>query len=189
MGLEMHETLETIYRRRSIRAYKPDQITDDELQTILKAGQYAPSGMNQQPWHFSVVQKSELIATMNHDIKEGMLHSGNPQLEGWAKAENFNAFYSAPTVIIVSGDESVMTVQYDCTLAMGNMFLAAKSLGIGACWVHAPIYSFQTEESSSILKALAIPAGYKIFSSGVFGYPMQSPDPAPRKEGTVSIIK
>ena len=56
----MNETLKTIYARRSVRAYKPEQITDDELETVLKAGEYAPSANNQQSQLFVAIQKKEM---------------------------------------------------------------------------------------------------------------------------------
>ena len=57
----MNETLKTIYARRSVRAYKPEQITDDELETVLKAGEYAPSANNQQSQLFVAIQKKALL--------------------------------------------------------------------------------------------------------------------------------
>jgi ABC-type polysaccharide/polyol phosphate transport system ATPase subunit len=59
-----------------------------------------------------------------------MLRSGNKTFEERAKAENFSIFYHAPTLIVVSGDEKAITPQQDCALALGNMFLAAESIGI-----------------------------------------------------------
>ena len=60
----MNETLEVIANRRSIRKYKPEQITDKELQQIMEAAILAPSARNQQKWHFTVVQKREIIDEM-----------------------------------------------------------------------------------------------------------------------------
>jgi nitroreductase len=185
----MNETLQTIVNRRSIRAYKPEQIKDQELQAILEAGKFAPSGMNTQPWHFSVIQNQVLLTKINGIVKEALLKSGIPQMAERAKAENFNIFYGAPTLIIVSGDPKVATPQFDCALALGNMFLAATSLVIGSCWIHAISNIFKPETNALLLKEIGVPEGYIIYSSGAFGYQAESPAPAPRKENTVNIIK
>ena len=186
----MNETISTILTRRSFRAYKQDQIADDDLQLILKAGMYAPSAMNQQPWHFTVVQNRETLQKISQTIRGNLLKSGVKRFEDMAKSENFNVLYSAPTLIIVSGDEKAIAPQCDCTLAMGNMFLAASSVGIGSCWIHALTQLSATEEGAALSKALGIPQGHKIFASGVFGYAAAgTPNAAPRKEDTVTILK
>lgn len=186
----MNETLKTILNRRSIRAYQAEQIKDEELQTLLEAGKFAPSGMNRQPWYFSVIQNKDLLDKINAIVKEAVLNSGIPEMVNRVKSENFSIFYGAPTLIVVSGDEKAATPQADCALAMGNMFLAAESVGIGSCWIHAIGQTFNSESGRAILQEMGVPEGYKIYSSGAFGYKaMESPAPAPRREDTVNIIK
>lgn len=186
----MNETLQTIVDRRSIRGYKPEQIKDQELAEIVKAGQFAPSAMNQQSWHFSVIQNRDLLNKINAIVKEAMLKADNPEMVNRAKAENFNVFYAAPTLIVVSGDTNAIAPQYDGTLALGNMFLAAASLGVGSCWIHAIPRVFNTEFGKPVFKELGIPEGYQIYCAGAFGYHAgAAPAAAPRKEGTVQIIK
>ena len=189
----MNETLQTILNRRSIRAYEPEQIKEQDLQFILEAGRYAPSGMNTQPWHFSVIQGKDLLDKINGVIKEGLLKSGNPQMADRAKTADFSIFYHAPTLIIVSADPKAATPQFDATLAMGNMFLAAASLGVGSCWIHAISVTLNNESAKGMLKELAVPYGYVIYSSGAFGYPAweagEMPSPPIRKENLITILK
>ena len=68
----MNETIQTLLKRRSIRAYDATQIPDEDLELILQTGTYAPSGANTQPWHFSVVQNAELLEKLNSIIKENV---------------------------------------------------------------------------------------------------------------------
>ena len=58
----MNEVIQNILTRRSVRVYKEDQISDADLNTILEAAKFAPSGMNSQNWHFTAVQNNEKIA-------------------------------------------------------------------------------------------------------------------------------
>lgn len=186
----MNETIKNIMNRRSIRNYKEEQIKDEELQAILDAGRFAPSAMNQQSWHFTVIQNKEVLQKIIEAVKTAFLNSGNKNFEERAKAEDFNPFYKAPTLILVSGDEKAVAPQNDGSLALENMFLAAESLGIGSCWIHSLNSLFTTEEGKAVKKELGIPEGYNPVGSGVFGYKaVDSPAPAPRKEGTINIIK
>jgi nitroreductase len=186
-----NETIQTILKRRSVRAYDPTQLTDDELDAILEAGKYAPTGAGAQPWHFSVVQNTSLLESINAAIKEMYLNSDNPRLVERASADDFNIFYNGPTMILVSADESAITPRLDSAMAMENMFLAAASLDIGSCWVNAFVRLFENEDrSAQFCGDLCIPEGYKVFAAGVFGHPAgELPEPAPRREGTVDIIR
>ncbi|MCX7795404.1 MAG: nitroreductase [bacterium] len=187
----MNETIKTILSRRSVRAYKEEQIKEEELFTILEAGRLSPSGMNRQPWLFTIVQNKEILSKINEACRNSLLKSGNPTMEERAKRPDFSAFYNAPTLIIISGDKGLMTAQYDCTLALGYMFLAAASLNIGSCWVHGITVMLNSEEGKELKKELGIPEGYQIYSSGVFGYKAIEPNCPPKKQldEIVKIIK
>lgn len=184
------DPLRIIFERRSIRNFKPEQIKDSELDIIIKAAKYAPSAMNQQLWHFTVIQNKDILARINSITKKVYEKSGIQRLEERARTENFSPFYHAPTYIIVSVDEKAIAPQADGALALGNAFLAAEALGIGSCWIHAVNYLYTTEEGKELFKELGIPKGYIPIGSGAFGYAAdKKPDPSPRKEGTVTIIK
>ncbi len=58
----MNETISTILKRRSVRAYRPDPVGQPELDLMLEAARHAPSAMNQQPWHFTVIRNPEALA-------------------------------------------------------------------------------------------------------------------------------
>lgn len=186
----MNETVKTIMERRSIRSYTKEQIRDEELNTIIEAGRFAPSAMNQQSWHITVIQKKEVIDKISAALKSAYAKSGNPKFVERAASANFNICYNAPTYIIVSGKQGNIAPQIDCALAMENMFLAAKSLGIGSCWINAVNFLFTTEEGKALKKELGIPEDHFPYCSAGFGYNAAgSPDPAPRTENNVTIIK
>lgn len=185
----MNETMKTILNRRSIRAYVQEQIKDEELQTILDAGRFAPSAINEQPWHFTVVQNKEMLHKINEACRTFILNSGNARFAERAKDENFSVFYNAPTLIIISGDEKAIAPQVDCALAMENMFLAAESLGIGTCWINAVLNALKAPEAASLKKELGIPDTHTPYSASSFGYKAMDGTAADRKENTVTIIK
>ena len=93
----MSEALGNLLERRSIRAYKPEQISEDELQSVLKAGLYAPSAMNRQPTAMLVVQDKDTIALLS-------------KLNAKVMGKDIDPFYGAPTVIVVLADRNVPTL-------------------------------------------------------------------------------
>ncbi|EIW19794.1 MULTISPECIES: nitroreductase family protein [Pelosinus] len=186
----MSEIVKAILQRRSIRNFKQEQIKDSELAVILEAGQFAPSARNEQSWHFTVIQNKDLLGKINEVLRTIFFNSGNPDFAERAKAENFSPFYHAPTLIIVSGNEKAIAPQHNGSLALGNLFLAAHALDIGSVWIHSLRSLFDIEEGRSLNRELGIPEGYSIVASGAFGYNAgEKPTPAPRKEGTITIIK
>ena len=189
----MNLVLETIKNRRSIRRYLPQQIRDEELSLILEAGVWAPSAHNEQPWHFSVIQKEELIDMMSEKTIAMMKKSRLEWVRKMGEREGFHVFYNAPTVIIVSGKtggEALLKPIADCSAAIQNILLAAESLGIGTCWIGFTGLFFVTATKEELQK-LSIPEGYEPFYSIAVGY--KSPDhlySAPRrKQNTITYIR
>ncbi|MEI6846617.1 MAG: nitroreductase family protein [Chlorobiaceae bacterium] len=188
----MNETIQTILKRRSIRAYEARQIAEDALQEILLAGQYAPTAMGQQPWHFTVVQNAEILEKLQVLCKNVFLTSDNEALRAVAAREGYHMFYHAPSLVIVSADCHAITPLQDCVLAMENMFLAAASLGIGSCWIHSVIQLYASAEGPSAFSSigLTLPENHLPYAAGVFGYSvMPLPDAGPRKPGMVTRVR
>ena len=185
----MNEVIKAITERRSHRVYLSEQLKEEHLTAILKAGAFAPSGMNAQPWRFTVVSKKSLLDKLNDACKKVMLASGIERLIASAKNPDSSAFYAAPALIIVSADKSSVTPVEDCAIALGYMFVAAESLGIGSCWINAVKGALESLEGKALKNELQIPESFKVYCSGAFGYKSAKPSAAPRKEGIVSILK
>lgn len=186
----MNEMLDILMNRRSIRSYKPEQIKEEELDTILRAGIHAPSAMNQQSWHITVIQNRDMINRINETCRQLFLNSGNDAFKQRAANPDFNLFYNAPTLVIISGDEKAIAPQVDCALAGENMLLAAASLGVGSCWIGVAEFLFGTEAGKKLKGELGIPEGYKPFYSLIFGYNAgDAPEAAARKENNINYIR
>lgn len=186
----MNQTLESIRNRRSIRAFLPEQIKEEELKEIIEAAVYAPSATNKQPWHFTVIQKKELIDRLSEDFKELARKSDNDYVKRVGDNERYHVFHNAPTVILVSGDETNHYAAVDCAAALENMLIAAESMNIGTCWVGFIAYLLNSEEGKHYLKELGIPEGYKQIHSVAIGYKKVNITKAPeRKANSVNYIK
>lgn len=181
-----NQTIKIIKSRRSIRKYLPEQIKDEELQTILDAAIHAPTGRFDQPWHFTVIQDKDLISFMGAKTKEVMSKSKEEWIKTRGDDKSFNIFYHAPTVIIVSGRKDAYSPLTDCSAAIQNMLLAAQSLNIGSCWIGLVSHFFTLEEE---VKKLNIPKGYEPYYAVCLGYPDQEGILKERKKDVVNYIK
>jgi len=181
----MNETLSVIKQRRSIRQFDTRQIPNDEMSAILEAALFAPSAMNQQKWHFSVVQNKTMLTKMVQITKANKLNSEIPFLIQKAGSDNYHTYYQAPTVVIVSGDQQAKFIMFDCAAAAQNIALAAASLGIGSCIMTSAGFLFASEEGRAMKEALGIPGGYEHVCSIAMGYSKGDPPVAPPRNKEV----
>ena len=154
----MNTVIQAILERRSCRSYKPEQITEEELQQILLAGTYAASGHGAQSAKIVVVQDPEAreqLRAMN------AAHLGK---------EAIDPFYGAPTVCVILADPDVVTWQEDGSLVIGNMMLAASSLGVASCWIHWAGPVFDTPEGKELLEKWGIDRRYRGIGHCILGY-------------------
>ena len=124
----INETLAVIRQRRSIRQFETRQISDKELNAILDAALFAPTDMNQQKWHFAVVQSKSSLEKMDRIARENKLNSNIAFIVKNAERDDYHTYYHAPTVVVVSGDKQAKSIQIDCGAAAQNIVLAAESM-------------------------------------------------------------
>lgn len=157
------DALEAIMTRRSIRKYTDEPVTDEEVQTLLKAAMAAPSAANKQPWHFVVVRDRALReaftkfhphSAMLPDAALGILVCGDTKLE-------------LPTGYWVQ----------DCSAATQNLLLAAHALGLGAVWLGITPRDDRVAETKALfgLPDHVIPLGMI-----AIGRPAEEKEPADR---------
>ena len=169
-----NEVLKCIETRRSVRRYRAEQIKDEELDAILRAGTYAASGMGRQPVKLVVLQKPE-------DVAE--LEAMNAAVLG---APGAKPFYGAPTVVVVLVDANVPTAVEDGSLALGNLMLAAHSVGVGSCWIHRAREEFASEQGKALLKKWGVTGDWLGVGHCILGYADGAEGKAaPRKDGNI----
>jgi nitroreductase len=157
------DVFEAIKRRRSIRAFKTRNVSNEIVEKLLDAARFAPSAGNIQPWEFVVIRKAE----MKKKLSEAAF--GQSLIE------------EASVVIVICANEvssargyglrgkSLYCIQ-DTAAATQNILLAAYSLGLGTCWIGA----FKEQEVAKILKA---PEGVRPTAIILVGYPDETPSP------------
>lgn len=172
-----NETLETIKSRRSCRAYKPEQITDEELNAVLEAGTYAASAMGRQSAKIVVVQDAAARAQLT-------------RMNAAVMGKDTDPMYGAPTILVVLADAGSKNAVQDGSLVMGNLMLAAHALDIGSCWIHRAKEEFESAEGQEILKDLGIEGEYEGIGHCVLGYvDGEYPATHPRKDNWVYYVK
>ncbi len=174
-----NEILRCLRERRSVRAFQPRQISDDELQAVLEAGTFAPTGKNlQDPW-IVAVQQPELVERLVKMNAAVMQTDSNP-------------YYGAPTIVLVfaSRPEAWPNGMADGSLVLGNMMNAAHAIGLGSCWINRERQMFDTDEGRQLMRQWGLPDGLMGEGALALGYPAQPLKEAkPRKEGYCRIIR
>ena len=181
----MADIFEVIKNRRSVRAYKDEQIDDEAIEKILEAAIMAPTARGEAPWHFTVVQNKEVLQDINDSVRSILSNSGDELLEAIAES-GVNVMHNAPTVVFVSAKSDATNMQADCSAAIQNMLLAAEGLDIGSCWLGLVAIYFSVEEN---LKKLHIPDGYTPLYGVALGYKVEPNEPNPRKDVFVNWVK
>ena len=153
----MHTVIENMITRRSCRGYKPDMIPEDILEEIIKAGTYAATGMGKQ--------SPVILAVTNPEVRR-KLSEVNAEIMG----VDSDPFYGAPVVLVVLADKKRPTYVYDGSLVMGNLMLAAHSLGIGSCWIHRAKEEFESAEGKELLKEWGLPENLVGIGHCILGY-------------------
>lgn len=155
----MNEIMKAMIERRSARNYRSDMLPKEVIDDIITAGLYAASGRGYQ---------SPIIIAVTDKTMRDRLSEMNRKIGGWQ--EGFDPFYHAPVILIVLADKSKPTYVYDGSLVMGNLMLAAHSMGIASCWIHRAKEEFDSDEGKAILKSLGIEGDYEGIGHCALGY-------------------
>jgi len=159
------ERLGFIFARRSIRAYAPGPVSEDQLNTLLQAAMAAPSAVAKDPWRFVVVRSGKTLAAIADLLPNGKMLA------------------NAAVGIVVCGDLDVAhdrQLSYllqDCSAAIENLLLGAQVLGLGACWlgIHP-----REERIRSISQLLSLPPSVIPVACVAVGQPGETKEPRTR---------
>ena len=174
----MNETIKTLLERRSCKKYLSKPVEQELVDAVIQAGTYAPTGRNRQP--------VKILAVTDPTVRDE-LRKINARVMG--VDESVDPFYGAPVVLVVLADPTVNTYLYDGSLVMGNLMIAAHSLGLGGCWIHRAKEAFQTEYGKNLLKSLGIEGEWEGIGHCVLGYADgELPAARPRKDGWVHYV-
>lgn len=191
----MDDVLETIKSRRSIRRFKGDALTREQVERILQAGIYAPSAKNRQPWEFVVLsgkEKEEAVRVMQEGISKEQqtkeVLPGSHQHIGGA-LYTADIMRRAPVVVFVFDPDLRQEIGINDTeegfyemadlqsigAAVQNMLLEAEVMGIGSLWICDIYFAYQELAGWFGKKG-------RMVAAAAFGYADEKPGMRPRKK-------
>lgn len=153
----MNDVLKALKERRSCRKYLPKQVDEAQLDAILEAGTYAPTGMNRQAPVIVAIQDPDTVKLVS-------------KLNAAVMGADTDPFYGAPTVVVVLADPAVRTYLHDGALVMGNLMNAAHAVGVDSCYIFRAKEVFETEEGKALLRQWGVPEHFVGIGNCILGY-------------------
>jgi len=189
--------IDIIKARHSIRKYTEKQISKEDLELILEAGDYAPNAGGGQRSMMVAVHNKELttkIGIMNLAKFDRSKLAGSfvskDQPSSIDDPTIKNGFYGAPTVVCIFGQNNFMFREADAFCIAENMVLQATELGISSCIISRGAETFVSDEGQSLLETWEIPENYSAICFVILGYiDGEVPQSKPRKAGRVKIVE
>ena len=155
------ELKEALLKRRSVRKFTEENVSDEQINELLHAAMSGPSACNKTPWEFYVVRNTEKLS----DVKKSSLF----------------ARFNSSLVIVVAGNTARALPEpitdywiQDCSAAIENILLRATDLGLGTVWCGA--YPHKRVEGN-LQAALEMPAEHIPLGISHIGYPAETPEP------------
>lgn len=166
------DIIESISNKRSVRVYKEEPVSVNTLNELIVLGTKASTGSGMEPWGFVILNDKAEIDMWSERIKTHLLNNLQDypylcQYESWLTNPKFSVFNHAGTLLVIYGNTDSHWFQYDCTLAAGNIMLAAYSRGIGTCWIGFAEYMLNTGEFKN---RYHVPANYELVCPMTMGY-------------------
>ncbi len=165
----MNEVIRAIKERRSVRRYKPEAPPKELIDAVIEAGLWAPSGHNRQ---------DVLIVAVTDPAVRAKLSAVNAEIWG----SRTDPFYGAPVILIVLAERGWYNADYDGSLALGSMMLAAHSLGLGSCWINRAKEEFDLPEWQEFLRSIGVAGEWKGVGHLALGFPDGETPKTPRRK-------
>lgn len=168
--------MEALLTRRSCRAFLQKPIPDEELDAILQAAIYAPSGMGLQTWQFTAVTGRDKINKLAEVVGSALNREGYDM-------------YRPEVIIIPSNERDSRFGKEDNACALENIFLAAHSFGIGSVWINQLQGICDEPTVREILTQLGIPQDHIVYGLAALGYPAKALPRNVRKNGKIVVVR
>jgi nitroreductase len=174
---------EAIYGRRSVREYAAQSVDEQTIRRLIDAAVRAPNAVNQQPWMFTVVREQNLLDRISQRAKAHMLKTmgdgpNSAHFRSRLSDPNFQIFYHAPVLILISATAQGPWIVEDCALAAENLMLAAFAAGLGTCWIGFAQGFLNSPEGKRVLD---IPSAHIPIAPIIVGHPKGMPETVPRR--------
>lgn len=182
--------LQAIRERRAVRDYTAEPVFPGLIYQLISSASWAPSAMNEQPCHFTVITDVHLLDEISVNAKAWLLKNidsipRSTHFRDLLKDEQFQLFYHAPVLIILSAPIQGHWTTEDCALAGQNMMLAATEMGLGSCWIGFAQGWLNTPEARDLLD---LPEQNLCVAPIVIGHPKAILPPVARKAPAITWL-
>jgi len=179
---------DAIRGRRAVRLYRHVPLGCDLIQGVVEDAVWAPSGMNQQPWRFFVIEGRERLARYSAKAKAVLLEEDGlePAMREMLEQPSFNIFYDAPTLVVVAATQAGEMAVKDCCLAAGSLMLSAFARGLGTCWVGFAEPWLNAEQTK---RDLRVPASMRLVAPLIIGWPQGETTAPPRRAPEIIFVE
>lgn len=158
----MEQIFEILKNRRSVRKYKANPLSETQMEKLVQAAQFAPSGVNRQTRQITVVQDpvhiEQLRAAMSQVLERPTY-----------------SFFGAPALLMLSDRADNPLGCADCSCSLENVFLLATAMGLGSCWINQLREICDQPSIRPVLDALGIPANHRVWGIAALGQPDEEP--------------
>lgn len=183
------DVITAIKTRRSVRKFTTDPLTDAQIETIVNAGQMAPSSRNTQARFFAVFNGYTANTTLLQKAREATAKLPKSRYTDMILNPSYTLNYGAPVFIMVLANPAeTHSPDMDCACALQNMLLAAHGMGIASCWINQLCFVHADAEFRSYMTEVGIPEGYACYCSAAFGHYEGAYPGEPRLRPNTSVI-
>ncbi|MGI6333873.1 MAG: nitroreductase family protein [Saccharofermentanales bacterium] len=183
----MNETIKAIFDRRSIRKFKPDRLTDEQIETLIQVALASPSGMDLQPWLFHFITNQDKISRISEAVLETFRKAGNQALLDRMAARHPSIFYGAPLLVVISMPQDNLS-GVDAGIAIENLAIAAQSMGLGSCIIGMAAAGFNGDEGDELASLIEMPADHAFMISIAIGHPAMTKEAHIRNRKKIKVI-
>lgn len=179
--------IENILERRSIRLYTGEPLTAEEIETLKKAAVAAPTARDLRNQYFHFITSPEVLDFWIKAIIDFMENSGNPNMLAMRKAKGDDLFYKAPLFVAISVDKENPSAKVDAGIAVENLALAAKSIGLDSCILGSAAIGF-IKKGKELSELIKMPEGFEFATGIAIGRAAMDKEPHPLEYGKVIDI-
>lgn len=167
--------IECIKNRRSCRSFTDENVSEEDVRTILDCALAAPSARGAQSWQFTAVMDREKIARLCAAVGKALGREGYDMYK--------------PSVLVITSNEKTSAFQKeDNACALENMYLACEALGLGCVWINQLLDCFDDPEVRAVLTEFGVPASHGVYGCAAIGKAASAPG-AKTIKGKAVVVK
>jgi nitroreductase len=170
--------------RRSVRAYTEERVSKEQIEAVLEAGTWAPTGFGHEPWKFIIIEDKKMIKLVSDETKV-LVRQNIPQMTKQFSTDEDVICYNAPMLVLVCTEKNPQLGHVnllDSVLAVQNMFLKAYDLGLGTCYMGFVQF---LNSKPDVLHKLGVPENCEMTAPFIIGHPKAKQGKGKRQKPTI----